>query len=95
MPIKKQMAAQAAPKTPLTTTQMRSADYWRAICPHLHVGDAAAQAKLLAAAEPCCCSDADAATARTRLIDARRRRSDVRWGGLADPSLGEAQSCHR
>ena len=48
---------------------MMSADYWRAICPHLHVGDAAAQARLLAASAACCCSDGDAQTARRRLID--------------------------
>eukprot|EP01051_Picozoa_sp_SAG22_P032778 SAG22_NODE_14008_length_388_cov_0.615917_1_plen_71_part_10 len=53
----------------LTLDRMFSAEYWREICPHLHVADAAKQADLLAAASPCCCSDKAAGTVRQRLID--------------------------
>ena len=44
-------------------------EYWRTICPHLHVSDPAAQRDLLAAASDCCCSDAAAGATRQRLID--------------------------
>ena len=62
------MASSAQPAS-LTLDQMFSADYWRAICPHLHVDSEAKQADLLAAAAPCCCSDTAAAAVRRRLID--------------------------
>lgn len=75
------MASSAQPAS-LTLDQMFSADYWRAICPHLHVDSEAKQADLLAAAAPCCCSDTAAAAVRRRLIDegyASLKPDAVRW----------------
>ena len=62
------MAAAAGAAGP-ELAELFTPEYWRAICPHLHVSDPTAQRDLLAAASDCCCSDAAAGATRQRLID--------------------------
>jgi|EP01046_Picozoa_sp_COSAG06_P003173 hypothetical protein len=88
-------AASAAAASDLTVERIFSTEYWRAICPHLHVSDTTAQAALLAAAPPCCCSDADADATRRRLIDegyASLKPSALRWSTPVE-ALAEGARC--
>ena len=73
-----------------------SAEYWRDICPHLHVGDEAAQMSLLASAsDGACCSTSKTQAVRSRLIAegyAHLLPNDVRWSTPVD-GLAEGARC--
>lgn len=81
--------------TALTVDRLFSADYWRKICPHLHVNDATKQAELLAKPPPRCCSDDAAANVRQRLIDegyASLKPDAVRWSAPVE-ELAQGARC--
>lgn len=87
--------ASSAPPAALTLGRVFSADYWREICPHLHVADAAKQADLLGAAAACCCSDTAAGGVRQRLIDegyASLKPDVVQWSTPVD-QLAQGARC--